>query len=309
MNARIFFPACAFLRKSAGENQLSANNKNISHFTIHFATSTSSASSVLTASSSDLDLIVTSTMSVFGASCSSSDKEDLALGELAAQIRSRPDRDCLAWMVAEGRSTPPERVLLLEEGADLAGRVLPKFECGPLSSTRRPTDPSSGRQLQGVQVRRQAVGKLLSGLLFTENKKVEVYAWRGGARGFEMTHSGSPAEHSGLGELVEKSGEDGASGGFLGDGDDCVVDDYSRPLVALTVEESGGVPSVALFLVDRGARMARLCCFADNAECDLLESVLEGVDPLECRVAKNWNAQSKAGKVGGKYCRPFRIFL
>ena len=221
--------------------------------------------------------------------------EDAALSDLFAKMKSRPDKDCLVWMVSwsSSSSTPPERVTLLEESAEAAKRILPRYECAAMQ--QRVRDGDSGRQLQGVTVRRAALGKLMAGLLFGQNKKVEVYHRK--KSGYELSHGGTPAQHSELSELMSEDGDGG--NGDIGGEDDCVMDDFSRPVAAITVESSPsvGFPRLGLFILDKGARTVRLCGFEDNSECDMMESVLENVSPLECRVPKNWDEGTKAGQV------------
>ncbi len=215
--------------------------------------------------------------------------EDTSLSKLADTVKAKSDGHCLVWMAAAGAAGPTDRITLLEEAAEMACGILPRYECTPLAD--RVTDLASGRQMQGTCVKKSAIPKLLSALLFVKNKKVEVYRKAKGG-GYQLTNSGTPADFDSLKELLDP--EDAASFGE----DDGVMDDFSRPVAALSAEKAAdGFPRIALFVLDKGARAVNVCSFADNMQCDLLESVLENVSPLECRVAKNWDNDSGAGQV------------
>ena len=101
--------------------------------------------------------------------------EDSALGTLYASLRgSSSSSGSSVWMAPQrGESWPPEWMVLLEESARVAERVLPKYDCGQLR--HRVTDPASGRQLQGMAVKRAALPRLIRAVLFSERRRVDVY--------------------------------------------------------------------------------------------------------------------------------------
>lgn len=204
------------------------------------------------------------------------------LSKLATELEARSDPS-VVWMALAG-----ERVTLLDGAADLAAKILPKYDLFQMQPVA-----VGARQAHAVGAKLPVMGRLLAGLLFAESRKVEVYQLEQGA--FRLTHSATPGgDHSCLDEFMGGEDENGDAASSAGS----AAEDLTRPVLGLTAEKSGdGLPRLAAFILHRSERKALLCSFVDNGECDRLESILEQVAPVECRVDKSWDPNSKAGQV------------